>query len=68
MIACIILNNMIIEDEKDIEQTPLDLNEEGSTYTVEEATISHGENPEVEDVINRNTSLHDREAYKYLLT
>jgi len=28
MIACIILHNMIIEDEKDIEQVPLDLNEE----------------------------------------
>jgi hypothetical protein len=31
MIAWIILHNMIIEDERDIEQVPLDLNEEAST-------------------------------------
>ena len=57
---------MIIENEKDIEQVPLDLNEEGSIYTVQEPTISHGQNPELEEVLNRNTALHDREAYKQL--
>ena len=57
---------MIIEDERDIQQFPLDLNEEASTYTVQEATISHGENPEMEDVLNRNFILHDRQAYKQL--
>ena len=57
---------MIIEDENDIDQVPFDLNEEGSTYIVQEPTISHGQNPEMEDVINRNTSLHDRQAHKQL--
>jgi len=57
---------MIIEDEKDTEQVPLDLNEEASTCTVQEATISHEQNPEMEDVLNRNTALHDRQAYKQL--
>jgi len=66
MLACIILHNMIIEDEKDIEQVPLDLNEEGSTYIVQGATVSHGQNPELEDVLNRNTAIHDRIAYKQL--
>jgi len=66
MLACIMLHNMIIEDERDIEQVPLDLNEEASTYTVQEATISPGENPEMEDVLNRNFILHDRQAYKQL--
>jgi hypothetical protein len=66
MIACIIMHNMIIEDERDIEQVPLDLNEEGSTFIVEEATITHGENLELEDVLNRNTALHDRQAHKQL--
>jgi hypothetical protein len=42
------------------------LNEEASTCTVQEATISHGENPEMEDVLNRNFILHDRQAYKQL--
>jgi hypothetical protein len=66
MLACIILHNMIIEDEKDIEQVSFNLNEEGSTYIVEEATITHGENPEMEDMLNRNAALHDRPAYKQL--
>jgi hypothetical protein len=34
MLACIILHNMIIEDERDIEEDQLDLNEEASTYSV----------------------------------
>ena len=34
MLACIILHNMIIKDEKDIEQVPLDLNEEGNTLHI----------------------------------
>jgi hypothetical protein len=29
-----ILHNMIIEDEKDIEQVPFDLNEEANTFSV----------------------------------
>ena len=57
---------MIIKDEKGIEKVPLDLNEEASTCTVQEDTISHEQNPEMEDVLNRNTALHDRQAYKQL--
>lgn len=66
MLACIILHNMIIEDEKDIEQVPLVLNRKATTYTVQEATISHGENPEMEEVLNRNATLQNREAHKQL--
>ena len=66
MLACIILHNMIIEDEKDIEQVPLDLNEEGNAYIVHGATVSHGQNPELAGVLNRNTALHDRQAYRQL--
>jgi hypothetical protein len=34
MLACIVLHNMIIEDERDIEEDQLDLNEEAITYSV----------------------------------
>jgi hypothetical protein len=34
MLGCIILHNMIIEDEKDIEDDSFDLNEEATTSTV----------------------------------
>jgi hypothetical protein len=67
VLACIILHNMIIEDEKDIEQVPIDLNEEANTFSVQGATIiSDGENPELEEVINRNIALHDHQAHKQL--
>jgi hypothetical protein len=39
MLSCIIIHNMIIDDERDIEQVPLDLNEEANTYSVKAATI-----------------------------
>jgi hypothetical protein len=67
MLACIILHNMIIEDERDIEQVPLDLNEEANTYSVQAATIiSEVENPEMQDVLNRNIALDDRRVHKQL--
>ncbi|CAN6381068.1 unnamed protein product [Urochloa humidicola] len=66
MLACIILHNMVIEDEKDIEQIPLDLNETPSTSTVQEATISEGLNPEMEQVIERNAIIHDRTVHRQL--
>ena len=51
---------MIIKDEKGIEKVPLDLNEEASTYTFQTATISHGQNLEMEDILQRNAIIHDR--------
>jgi hypothetical protein len=58
---------MIIEDERDIEQVPLDLNEEANTYSVQAATIiSEVENPEMQDVLNRNIALDDRRVHKQL--
>jgi len=60
MLACIILHNMIIEDEKDIEQR-FDLNETPSTSTVQEAEICQAKaNPEMEQVIQRNAIIRDR--------
>lgn len=67
MLACIILHNMIIEDEKDIEQIPFDLNEAPSTSTVREATISQADaKPEMEQVIQRNATIRDRTTHRQL--
>jgi hypothetical protein len=66
MLACIILHNMVIEDEKDMNQLPLDLNETPSTSTVKEATISQGHNPEMEQVIERNVIIRDCTAHRQL--
>lgn len=66
MLACIILHNMVIEDEKDLEEIPIDLNEAASTSTVQEASISQGPNPLMEQVIERNAAIRDRNTHKQL--
>jgi len=66
MLACIILHNMIIKDEKDIENDSFDLNEEATTSTVQAATITHGHDPVMEDVLQRDTEIRDREAHRQL--
>ncbi|XP_034578261.2 protein ALP1-like [Setaria viridis] len=66
MLACIILHNMIIEDEKDIEDDLFDLNEEGTTSTVQASTIAHGYDPVMEEVIQRSAEIRDREAHRQL--
>jgi len=49
MLACIILHNMIIENEKDIEDDSFDLNEEATMSTVQPSTITHGHDPVMEE-------------------
>ena len=68
MLACIILHNMVIEDEidKDLEDITLDLNETPSTETVQEATISQGPNLEMQEVIQRNNIIHDCSTHMQL--
>jgi hypothetical protein len=56
---------MVIENEKGLKSIPLDLNETPSTSTVQEATISQGPNPEMEEVIQRN-AIRDRAAHRQL--
>jgi len=66
MLACIILHNMIIEDEKDIEDDSFDLNEETTMSTVQPSTITQGHDPAMEEVLRRDTKIHDCEAHRQL--
>ncbi|XP_066310882.1 uncharacterized protein [Miscanthus floridulus] len=66
MLACIILHNMITEDEKDIEDDSFDLNEEATTSTVQPSTITQGHDPAMEEVLQRDTEIRDREAHRQL--
>jgi hypothetical protein len=59
MLTCIILHNMIKEDEKDINDDVFDLNEEATTCTVQPSTITHAHDPVMEKVIQRNTKIRD---------
>jgi hypothetical protein len=66
MLACIILHNMIIKDEKDIDDDSFDLNKEVTTSTVQPSTITQGHDRVMEEVLQRNTEIRDREAHKQL--
>ena len=57
---------MIIEDEKDIEDDSFDLNEEATTSTVQPSTITQGYDPAMEDVLQRDIEIRDREAHRQL--
>jgi hypothetical protein len=64
ILACIILHNMIVEDEKkeDIEEN-LDLNEAASSTIVEQPEFSFGESIPFERVLENQTDLQDRTAH-----
>ena len=48
---------MIIEDEKDIEDASFDLNEEPTMSTVQPSIITHGHDPMMEEVLQRNAEI-----------
>jgi hypothetical protein len=64
IVACIILHNMIVEDEKkeDIEEN-LDLNEAASSAIVEQPEFSFGESIPFERVLENQSDLQDRTTY-----
>jgi hypothetical protein len=65
--ACIILHNMIVEDEKeeDIEEN-LDLNVAPSSATVQEPEVSPEQSVPLERVLEKDTSIRDRSAHSRL--
>jgi hypothetical protein len=65
MLACIILHNMIVVDEREAVADILDLNEGASTSTVLPPVFSHGV-PEFAEVLRRDSSIRDRSTHKAL--
>jgi predicted MPP superfamily phosphohydrolase len=66
MLACIILHNMIIEDERDIEDDLFYLNEEATTSSVQQPTIAHAHDPVMAEVVLRDAEIRDRAIHKQL--
>jgi hypothetical protein len=66
MLACIILHNMIIEDERDIEDDLFDLNEEATTSSVQQPTIAYAHDPVMAEVVLRDVEIRDRAIHKQL--
>lgn len=62
VLACIGLHNMIVEDEKDIEEN-LDLNEAPGTVIVEEPEFLPEDYVPFERVLDKNEDLRDRSTH-----
>ncbi|XP_066369387.1 uncharacterized protein [Miscanthus floridulus] len=68
VLACIVLHNMIVEDEKenDIIEENLDLNVPPSSSTVQEPKFSPDQNVPLERVLEKDTSIRDQSAHRRL--
>ena len=66
MLACIILHNMIVEDEKEEAGNMLDLNEEAGSSIVFPSVFAHGDMPIFAEVLERDARIRDRLMHKAL--
>jgi len=68
MQACVILHNMIVEDEKESVRVALDLNENPSATIVlpPEVHTSDNPNPCFTEVLRRNSAIKARPTHKKL--
>ena len=66
MKACIILHNMIVEDEKEMVTTSLDLNETPGTSIVLPLEINNGPDPCFTNVLQRNAAIRARPTHTQL--
>jgi hypothetical protein len=66
MLACVILHNMIVEDERDDATIHIDLNENPGTSFVLPSEVSIGGNLCFTDVLCRKASIHDRPQHTQL--
>jgi hypothetical protein len=68
MQACVILHNMIVEDEKELVRVSLDLNENASSTIVlpPEVHTNDSPNPSFADVLRRNYAIQARPTYRQL--
>ena len=66
MKACVILHNMIVEDEKELVTIPLDLNENRSATIVLEVSTNDNSNPSFVEVLQRNSATRARSTHMQL--
>lgn len=68
MEACVILHNMIVEDEKEMTEIPLDLNENPGASIVLPPEVSNSSNPNpcFAAVLRRNLYIRDRPTHMQL--
>ena len=68
VLACIVLHNMIVEDEKekDIIKENLDLNVPPSSSTVQEPEFSPYQNVPLERALEKDTSIRDKSSHRRL--
>ena len=66
MLGCIILHNMIVEDEKEEARNMIDLNEEAGSPIVFPAVFTHGDMLVFSEVLERDRRIRERPTHKAL--
>ncbi|XP_037409075.1 uncharacterized protein LOC119271293 [Triticum dicoccoides] len=66
MTACIILHNMIVEDEKEEASNIVDLNEEAGSSIAFPSIFVHGDMPVFAEVLERDARIQDRPRHRAL--
>jgi hypothetical protein len=60
MLACVILHNMIVEDEREDVKIHIDLNENSGASFALPAEVNTSHNPRFTDVMRRKAAIRDR--------
>ena len=66
MLACIILHNMIVDDEQEEAGNILDLNYEAGSSIALPSVFTHGDIPEFAEVLERDVRVRDPPTHKAL--
>jgi len=66
MKACVILHNMIVEDEKEMVKFPIDLNEQGGSSIALPPEVQKGGGPIFCEILRRRADIHHQPTHKQL--
>jgi len=66
MKACVILHNMIVEDEKEMVKFPIDLNEQGGSSIALPPEVQKGGGPIFSEILRRRADIHHQPTHKQL--
>ena len=66
MKACVILHNMIVEDEKEMVEVPIDLNEQGGSSIALPPEVQKGGGPIFSEILRRRAEIHHQPTHKQL--
>ena len=66
MKACVILHNIIVEDEKEMVKFPIDLNEQGGSSIALPPEVQKGGGLNFSEILRRRTDIHRQPTHTQL--